>query len=72
MSTPDTAIVDVDGTLVDSDYHHALAWFRAFRSLDLTYPIWRIDRAIGMGGDKLVAADLNNTAFTGVPARSGQ
>ena len=26
-----TAILDVDGTLVDTNYHHAIAWFRAFR-----------------------------------------
>ncbi len=52
----DTAIFDVDGTLVDTNYQHALAWFRAFRQVDLTVPIWRIHRAIGMGGDQLVAA----------------
>jgi HAD superfamily hydrolase (TIGR01549 family) len=52
----DTAIFDVDGTLVDTNYHHALAWFRAFRQFELTVPIWRVHRAIGMGGDKLVAA----------------
>jgi HAD superfamily hydrolase (TIGR01549 family) len=52
----DTAVVDVDGTLVDSNYHHALAWFRAFRAHHITLPIWRLHRAIGMGGDQLVAA----------------
>lgn len=51
----DTAIFDVDGTLVDSNYQHALAWFRAFRQHDLTVPIWHLHRAIGMGGDQLVA-----------------
>jgi beta-phosphoglucomutase-like phosphatase (HAD superfamily) len=25
------AILDVDGTLVDTNYHHAIAWYRAFR-----------------------------------------
>jgi HAD superfamily hydrolase (TIGR01549 family) len=50
----DTAIFDVDGTLVDSNYQHALAWSRAFRRYDIVLPIWRIHRAIGMGGDKLV------------------
>ena len=50
------AILDVDGTLVDTNYHHALAWCRAFRSLDVTLPIYRIHRHIGMGGDQLVAA----------------
>ena len=50
------ALLDVDGTLVDSNYHHALAWYRAFRGHDLTPPVWRIHRHIGMGGDQLVAA----------------
>jgi HAD superfamily hydrolase (TIGR01549 family) len=49
-----TAILDVDGTLVDSNYQHALAWYRAFRLHGLTLPVWRIHRAIGMGGDQLV------------------
>lgn len=53
MSAP-AAILDVDGTLVDSNYHHALAWFRALRQHGQTLPIWRIHRAIGMGGDQLV------------------
>ncbi len=52
----DTAIVDVDGTLVDTNYQHALAWYRAFRRFDLTVPLWRIHRSIGMGGDQLVTA----------------
>jgi HAD superfamily hydrolase (TIGR01509 family) len=50
------AIIDVDGTLVDTNYHHAVAWFRAFRALDVTLPLYRIHRHIGMGGDQLVAA----------------
>jgi phosphoglycolate phosphatase-like HAD superfamily hydrolase len=53
---PTIAILDVDGTLVDTNYHHAIAWFRAFRRHDLTLQVWRIHRHIGMGGDQLVAA----------------
>ncbi len=59
MSAPErrpAAILDVDGTLVDSNYQHAIAWFRAFREHDLAPPIWRIHRHIGMGGDQLVGA----------------
>ncbi len=48
-------IFDIDGTLVDSTYHHALAWQRAFDRHDVPIPLWRIHRTIGMGGDKLVA-----------------
>src|SRR3712207_3996434 len=56
MASPRIAVLDVDGTLVDTNYQHALAWYRAFRSLGRTYPVWRIHRLIGMGGDRLVAA----------------
>ena len=56
MSEPTIAVLDVDGTLVDSNYQHALAWYRALRSMDETFPIWRIHRLIGMGGDQLVTA----------------
>src|SRR4051812_15281859 len=48
-------LFDIDGTLVDSTYHHAVAWFRSFRKHDLTVPMFTIHRAIGMGGDRLVA-----------------
>jgi HAD superfamily hydrolase (TIGR01509 family) len=50
------AILDVDGTLVDTNYQHALAWHRAFRQHGVVLPIWRIHRHIGMGGDQLVAS----------------
>ena len=53
---PPAAILDVDGTLVDTNYHHAIAWYRAFRQNDVVLPIWRIHRHIGMGGDQLVEA----------------
>jgi HAD superfamily hydrolase (TIGR01509 family) len=50
------AILDVDGTLVDTNYHHAIAWYGAFRRHDVTPEVWRIHRHIGMGGDQLVGA----------------
>jgi HAD superfamily hydrolase (TIGR01509 family) len=50
------AVLDIDGTLVDTNYHHAVAWYRAFREHDIVLPIWRIHRHIGMGGDQMVAA----------------
>ncbi|MET0769659.1 MAG: HAD family hydrolase, partial [Solirubrobacteraceae bacterium] len=55
MTTP-AALLDVDGTLVDTNYQHALAWYRAFRAQGETLPLHRIHRQIGMGGDQLVAA----------------
>jgi HAD superfamily hydrolase (TIGR01549 family) len=53
---PPAAILDIDGTLVDTNYHHAIAWFRAFRQHDIVLPIWRIHRHMGMGGDQLIAS----------------
>jgi HAD superfamily hydrolase (TIGR01549 family) len=53
---PPAAILDIDGTLVDTNYQHALAWFRAFRQHGEALPVWRIHRHIGMGGDHLVEA----------------
>jgi HAD superfamily hydrolase (TIGR01549 family) len=50
------AVLDVDGTLVDTNYQHALCWYRAFRKHDVTIPVWRLHRHVGMGGDKFVAA----------------
>ncbi|MFD4674296.1 HAD family hydrolase [Lentzea sp. NPDC058450] len=51
-----TLVLDVDGTLVDTNYHHTVAWLRAFSDAGVTVPGWQVHRAIGMGGDKLVAA----------------
>ena len=51
---PPAAILDVDGTLVDTNYHHTIAWYRAFRQNEVVLPMWRIHRHIGMGGDQLV------------------
>jgi HAD superfamily hydrolase (TIGR01509 family) len=56
---PPAAILDIDGTLVDTNYHHAIAWFRAFRQYGHIVPLWRIHRHIGMGGDKMIEALLS-------------
>src|SRR6478736_5450856 len=49
-------ILDVDGTLVDSNFQHALTWHRAFAQHGRDIPAWRTHRAIGMGADMLVPA----------------
>ncbi|TCJ20551.1 HAD family hydrolase [Rubrobacter taiwanensis] len=48
------AILDVDGTLMDTNYLHVEAWARAFRRLGLEVPRYEIHRQIGKGSDKLV------------------
>ena len=54
--TPPAVVLDVDGTLVDSNYQHAITWHRAFAQHGRAVPAWRAHRAIGMGGDQLVPA----------------
>jgi beta-phosphoglucomutase-like phosphatase (HAD superfamily) len=49
-----TAFFDIDGTLVDTHYQHALAWHRAFRNEGTVMPIRQILRAIGIGSDRVV------------------
>lgn len=52
--TGQAVLFDVDGTLVDSTYFHAVSWWQAFRHSGVTVPTAGIHRAIGMGGDELV------------------
>jgi HAD superfamily hydrolase (TIGR01549 family) len=61
VSAP-TVVLDIDGTLVDSNYQHAIAWHRAFRAHDYRVAIWEIHRHIGMGGDQLIEALVGEAA----------
>ncbi|MGY1856565.1 HAD family hydrolase [Modestobacter sp. SYSU DS0290] len=76
MAEPTIAVLDVDGTLVDSNYQHALAWYRALRSQGETFPVWRLHRLIGMGGDQLVSAlggeDLERRVGDAARERQGE
>jgi HAD superfamily hydrolase (TIGR01509 family) len=47
-------LFDVDGTLVDTTYLHAVAWWEALRQHDVDVPMAEIHRGIGMGSDKLL------------------
>ena len=47
-------LFDVDGTLVDTNYLHAVTWWEAFRQYGHHVAMARIHRAIGMGSDKLL------------------
>ena len=44
-------LLDVDGTLVDSNYFHTVAWWRALRGKGHVVPMARIHRLVGMGAD---------------------
>lgn len=47
-------LFDVDGTLVDTNYLHTLAWWQAFRRFGHDVPMAAIHRTIGMGGTTLI------------------
>jgi HAD superfamily hydrolase (TIGR01549 family) len=47
-------LLDLDGTLVDSNYVHTLAWFRALGGAGHVVPMARIHRLVGMGADQLL------------------
>jgi HAD superfamily hydrolase (TIGR01509 family) len=53
---PTIVVLDIDGTLVDTNYQHAIAWHRALRAHDYAVQLWEIHRHIGMGGDQIVTA----------------
>lgn len=62
------AILDIDGTLIDSNDGHAQAWSEALAAFDLDVPFAQIRPLIGMGGDKilpLVANGLKNDSAKG-------
>lgn len=48
--------LDVDGTLVDSTFQHALCWHHAFAQFDVVRPVGVMHAHVGMGGDQLVPA----------------
>ena len=59
---PLNAILDVDGTLVDTNYHHALAWHRALHAHGHQIQMWKVHRHIGMGGDQILDALIGEQA----------
>jgi HAD superfamily hydrolase (TIGR01509 family) len=62
-------LFDVDGTLVDTNYLHTLAWSRALRSAGEWAPMNAIHRLVGMGGDQLVVRLLGHDSPAAEKAR---
>jgi HAD superfamily hydrolase (TIGR01509 family) len=55
MTSPRPAVLfDVDGTLLDTNYFHTIAWWRALRDAGEDVPMSRIHPLIGMGSDQLL------------------
>src|SRR4051812_32616869 len=55
-------LLDVDGTLIDSNDAHARSWRDALAEFGRDVPYERIRPMIGMGGDKLMPALLGTDA----------
>ena len=50
----EAVLFDVDGTLVDTNYLHTVAWWEAFMKAGYDVPMAPIHRAIGMGSDTML------------------
>jgi HAD superfamily hydrolase (TIGR01509 family) len=70
MATRAGVLFDVDGTLVDTNYLHALAWSRALIDVGEWAPMNAIHRLVGMGGDLLVERLLEHPAEAAEEARA--
>jgi HAD superfamily hydrolase (TIGR01549 family) len=62
-------LFDVDGTLFDTNYLHALSWSRAFADAGEWAPMNAIHRLVGMGSDQLVVELLGHESPDAVAAR---
>jgi HAD superfamily hydrolase (TIGR01509 family) len=51
-------LFDVDGTLVDTNYLHVVAWWHAFRAHGHTVPMRRLHETVGQGSDRFVETIL--------------
>jgi HAD superfamily hydrolase (TIGR01509 family) len=51
-------LLDVDGTLVDTNYLHAVCWSDAFAELCVARPTADLHRLIGMAADRLIDSAL--------------
>jgi phosphoglycolate phosphatase-like HAD superfamily hydrolase len=63
-------LFDVDGTLLDTNYLHVLAWWQAFRDTGHEIAMWRLHRAIGIGSEELVQRLLGRPDEDTVQAHS--
>ena len=61
-----TVLLDIDGTLIDSNDAHARAWVDAFAEHGYVVPFEQVRPLIGKGGDKLVPE------LTGLDPESGE
>ena len=61
-----TVLLDIDGTLIDSNDGHARAWVESLRAHGYVVPFEQVRPLIGMGGDKVLPE------LTGLDPESGE
>src|SRR6266705_1091677 len=61
MTDRPALLLDLDGTLTDSVYQHALAWRKALELGGIQLSVWRIHRRIGMSGGLLAESLARET-----------
>src|SRR3569832_923966 len=67
-------LLDIDGTLVESNEFHVLAWHRAFEDSGISIAMQSIRKQIGKGADMLIptlAPDLPNERRETIAHRHG-
>lgn len=67
-----TMLLDIDGTLIDSNDAHARAWVESLRAHGYTIPFERIRPLIGMGGDKILPEVAGLDPESGEAERMGE
>src|SRR5204863_143635 len=61
MTDRPALLLDLDGTLIDSVYQHAIAWHKALELGGIKLSVWRIHRRIGMSGGLLADSIARET-----------
>lgn len=61
-ATCKAVLLDIDGTLVDTNFLHVDAWLRACADVGHPVDAWRVHRAIGMDSSKLLGTLLGDDA----------
>ena len=54
MTVVKTVFLDIDGTLMDTNYLHVEAWAQAFEEVGARPPRSRIHHEVGKGSEKLI------------------
>ena len=70
---PRGILFDVDGTLVDTNYLHVVAWSRALRANGHPVPMRKLHETVGQGAERFVeTVTPTTTSPTRTPISTGR